>query len=104
MRTKYTALRAAAISLLVASCTEQSTPTATPIGPPTVARLDVESSHGQKRLVRDFTPDVPMAYYDLSLQFTKLTSVITPPVQARAYGYMGLALYESLVSGIPDRR
>jgi hypothetical protein len=47
---------------------------------------------------------VPVAYYDLSLEFMKLTAVITPPVQARAYGYMGLALYESLVSGMPHHR
>src|SRR6185437_11574636 len=28
----------------------------------------------------------------------------TPPVQARAYGYMGLALYEALIGGMPDHR
>jgi hypothetical protein len=45
-----------------------------------------------------------MAYYDLSLRFTKLTAGFTPPIQGRAYGYMGIALYEALVRGMPDHR
>jgi hypothetical protein len=59
---------------------------------------------GRRSLVRDFAADVPIAYYDLSLQFTKRTAGFTPPVQARAYGYMGIALYEALVDGMPGRR
>jgi hypothetical protein len=47
---------------------------------------------------------VPLAYYDLSLTFTKRTAGFTPPVQSRAYAYMGLALYEALVSGMPGHR
>ena len=54
--------------------------------------------------VADFGADVPLAYYELSLGFTKRTAGFTPPVQARAYAYMGLALYEALVDGMPDRR
>ena len=57
-----------------------------------------------RSLVRDFSADVPVAYYNLSLQFTKRTAGFTPPVQARAYGYMGIALYEALVDGMPDHR
>ena len=55
-------------------------------------------------LVSHFGPDVPISYYNLSLQFTKRTGGITPPVQSRAYAYMGLALYEALVGGMPDHR
>ena len=58
----------------------------------------------RRSLVRDFGPDVPIAYYNLSLQFTKRTAGFTPPVQARAYAYMGMALYEALVEGMPDHR
>jgi hypothetical protein len=108
MRTKYTMVRAAAMSVLVAGCTEKATPTAIQTAPPnaasTAASFDDDQSNGARHLVRDFTPDVPIAYFDLSLEFTKLTAGITPPVQARAYGYMGLALYESLVSGMPNHR
>ena len=48
--------------------------------------------------------DVPLAYYNLSFTLSKRTGGITPPVQARIFAYMGLALYESLVSGMPHNR
>jgi hypothetical protein len=62
---------------------------------PANALLDRVSSYGA---------EVPLAYYELSLAFTKQTAGFTPPVQSRAYAYMGLALYEALVSGMPDHR
>ena len=52
----------------------------------------------------DFDPGVPLAYYQLSLDFSKSTAGFTPPVQARAFGYMGLALYESVIGGMPENR
>jgi hypothetical protein len=52
----------------------------------------------------DFDAGVPLAYYQLSLDFSKSTAGFTPPVQARAFGYMGLALYESVIGGMPDNR
>jgi hypothetical protein len=54
--------------------------------------------------VAGYGAEVPLAYYDLSLAFTKRTAGFTPPVQSRAYAYMGLALYEALVSGMPSHR
>ena len=54
--------------------------------------------------VSSYGPEVPLAYYDLSFRFTRRTAGFTPPVQSRAYAYMGLALYEALVSGMPEHR
>ena len=91
-----------AIALLVGGCTERSLPTEAP-----AARKGTSSAElqiGGRPLVQEFGPEVPIAYYDLSLQFTRQTAGFTPPVQARAYAYMGLALYEALVSGMPGRR
>jgi hypothetical protein len=48
--------------------------------------------------------DVPLAYYELSFTLSKRTGGITPPVQARIFAYMGLALYESIVGGMPRNR
>jgi hypothetical protein len=56
------------------------------------------------RLVRDYGSEVPLAYYQLSLDFSRSTAGFTPPVQARAYAYMGIALYESLVGGMPEQQ
>lgn len=44
---------------------------------------------------------VPRHYFDFSLKLVKETPGFTPPVAARAFGYMGLSLYESVVPGIP---
>ncbi|HJQ54421.1 MAG TPA: vanadium-dependent haloperoxidase [Gemmatimonadaceae bacterium] len=52
----------------------------------------------------DFDGGVPLAYYQLSLEFSKSTAGFTPPVQARAFGYMGLALYEAVIGGMPDNQ
>jgi hypothetical protein len=95
------------VGLLVAGCMERSTPIAAPTARPTLAtelRAENDGANGGRPLVRDFGTDVPIAYYNLSLQFTKQTAGFTPPVQARAYAYMGLALYEALVAGMPDNR
>jgi hypothetical protein len=54
--------------------------------------------------VRRYGAEVPVAYYDLSFTLSKRTGGITPPVQARIFAYMGLALYESLVAGMPRHR
>src|SRR3974390_2194217 len=48
--------------------------------------------------------DVPLAYYNLSFTLSKRTGGITPPVPARIFAYMGRALYESVVAGMPLNR
>ncbi len=98
---KRRVVSAAVVVALVAGCTESSTTTARPLA---ASRADLESTHGARVSVRDYSPEIPIAYYNLSLQFTKQTAGFTPPVQARAFGYMGLALYEALVGGMPDHR
>jgi len=56
------------------------------------------------RPVRRYGAEVPLSYYDLSFKLSKRTGGMTPPVQARIFAYMGLALYESLVGGMPHHR
>jgi len=51
-----------------------------------------------------YSMDVPLAYYKLSFTLSKRTGGITPPVQARIFANMGLALYESVVGGMPHNR
>lgn len=94
----------AAVGLLVASCADGRAPTIA--GPHSSARrqAEVDARNGARSLAADFDATVPSAYYQLSLDFTRATAGITPLVQARAYGYMGLALYEAVVGGMPDHR
>lgn len=49
-----------------------------------------------------YSSDVAFAWYNLELRLIKQTSLgFTPPVSARALGYTGIALYESVVPGMP---
>ncbi len=51
--------------------------------------------------VRTYDSQVPVKYFDYSLKLVKQTPGFSPPVAARAFGYMGLSIYESMVSGMP---
>src|SRR3954462_1136105 len=101
MRRMQTVLRPAVVMLLIAGCSDKIAPTAAPSAVESRSGLHDE---GATSLVRDYGVDVPNAYFDLSRKFTIRTGGFTPPVQARAYGYMGLALYEGLAPGMPEHR
>jgi hypothetical protein len=94
------AVHTVVIGLLFAACTDSRAPTVT--APQADART--ETGTGVVSTAAHFDPGVPLAYYQLSLVFSKRTGGFTPPVQARAFGYMGLALYEAVIAGMPDHR
>ena len=49
-----------------------------------------------------FNADVPAKWYALAITLARTTpNQGLAPINARAFGYMGLALYESVVPGIP---
>jgi len=51
----------------------------------------------------DFNAEVVTEWYDLVATLTTETVGYTPPVAARAFGYTGVALYESVQYGIPGK-
>lgn len=53
---------------------------------------------------RTFKADVALKWNDLQLQLIRTTPGFTPPVASRALGYSNLALYETVVKGIPGKR
>ncbi len=53
---------------------------------------------------QDYTADVPSSFYKLAIRLTKEGPGFSPPVAARAYGYIGLSLYESVVAGMSGHR
>jgi len=104
MSTQRNVLSAALLALVVAACSERPLPT---IGAPeSSVRVQeaTEATAGRGSTAADFDATVPLAYYQLSLVFSKRTAGFTPPVQARAFGYMGIALYESLLGGMRDHQ
>lgn len=50
-----------------------------------------------------YDSDVTRDWFRLQNMLVKEGTGFTPPVASRAFGYSGLALYEALVSGMPDR-
>jgi hypothetical protein len=52
----------------------------------------------------DFDAAVAAAWFDELLALIRVTPGYSPPVAARAIGYTGVALYESIVAGMPEHR
>ncbi len=51
-----------------------------------------------------YPADVAINWISLELKIVKTTAGFTPPIVARALGYTGLVLYESVVPGMPTYR
>ena len=49
-----------------------------------------------------YSSAVATEWFQLALVLTQQTPGFSPPVAARAFGYLGLTLYESVVPGMPD--
>ncbi|WP_461090816.1 vanadium-dependent haloperoxidase [Spirosoma gilvum] len=52
----------------------------------------------------EYNSNVAATWAALQLKLTKTTAGFTPPVAARAYGYVGLTMYEAIVPGIANRK
>jgi len=89
MRTSFLALGLAAIfSTLVAQAQ-----TSVPLIPPVSISAPQPSA---------YSAAVATEWFDLALLLTQQTPGFSPPVAARALGYLGLTLYESVVPGMPQ--
>ena len=51
-----------------------------------------------------YNADVPLAWFKEAVSLSLTTPGTTAPVASRTFGYMGLALYESVVPGMPDNK
>ena len=54
------------------------------------------------RPAQQFSAAVATDWFSLALQLTQQTPGFSPPVASRAFAYLGLALYESVVPGMPE--
>lgn len=54
--------------------------------------------------VDQFDVRVPAAWFDLGLRLVQTTPGFSPPVASRAFGYLGVTLYEAVLPGMPDHR
>jgi hypothetical protein len=75
---------------------------ATPIrwlGSPT---LSLAGSSARPLAATQFDAAVPTAWFDLAQRLVRGTPGYSPPVASRAFGCLGVGLYEAVAPGIPD--
>ncbi|MBD2715252.1 vanadium-dependent haloperoxidase [Microvirga sp. STR05] len=65
---------------------------------------DKETAAPESVPATSYTAEVADKWAKLTLQLVRTSPGFTPPVTARALGYAGLTMYESVVAGIPGRR
>jgi hypothetical protein len=75
--------------LFLIGCQKDSTP-APPVNP------DIQAS--------TYDASVPLAWFNLAISLARSVPGNTGPVQSRSFGYLGLALYESVVPGMPSNQ
>ena len=63
--------------------------------------LPRNDEHGPSSHAKKFSADVALVWTKLQQNLTKSTPGFDPLVQARSFSYSGLALYESIVKGMP---
>lgn len=56
----------------------------------------------QKIYTKDFNADVPLKWNELIIQIDRYATGFRPPAAARMFAYTGMAVYESVVPGMPD--
>ena len=71
------------------------------ISMPGVSVSGVAATSAKPIEATEFNSEVPTAWFDLVNRLIKGTPGYSPPVAARALGWVGLGLYESVVPGIP---
>ena len=93
MTMRATALRAALSLLVAASMLLPAPAAAQPAAPNTAARP-----------AGAYSAAVATEWFQLALLLTQQTPGFSPPVASRALAYLGLALYESVVPGMPQQQ
>ena len=64
--------------------------------------IEAQTQTTTARPASAYSAAVAIEWFQLDLQLTQQTPGFSPPVAARALGYLGLTLYESVVPGIPN--
>ena len=70
------------------------------MGAANLAQAQAQAVADPARPASAFSASVATDWYSLALQLTQQTPGFSPPVAARAFAYLGLALYEAVVPGM----
>lgn len=83
-------------ALILSSCQKELEPAAAP----PLEQASKAGVHGHLQQTKTFSDDVVLKWMNLHLRIQQTTS----PESARRMGYIGVALYESVVPGMPAYR
>ncbi|MBP6694386.1 MAG: hypothetical protein KA161_04615, partial [Saprospiraceae bacterium] len=69
-----------------------------------IASCSKDNEFKESPETREYTPQHVYSYFNLTCKMLKGTQGFFPPQAARAYSYISLANYESVVHGIKDAK
>ncbi|HEU5164247.1 MAG TPA: vanadium-dependent haloperoxidase [Chitinophagaceae bacterium] len=89
-----------ATSLFIVSCQKQiDKPHQPNLEESTVANQN--SQHGHLNQTKEYSSEVVLKWMDMQLRVIRTTAGMPPPTNSRLFAYSGIALYESVVPGMP---
>ena len=65
------------------------------------AASNYNSSHGHLKQTKDYSSEVALKWMDMQLRVIRSSAGMPPATNSRLFGYSGVALYESVVPGMP---
>lgn len=93
----------AAVCLAVGLLAGCDSPAPTDVAPLSDDLLSLNAAPAPVAAAHNFSADVPVAWFNLSYELTR-DEGLSPPVASRAWGYAGVTLWETVVSGIPTHQ
>ena len=69
-----------------------------------ITSCNKDESNIEFRKASEFSSEVPIAWNELLVEIDRYSPNYRPPAAARAMGYIGMAVYESVVPGVPENR
>ena len=62
------------------------------------------NEHGHLQQTKTFSSEVVLKWMDMQLRVIRTTTGMPPATNSRLFAYSGVALYESVVPGMPDHQ
>src|SRR5262245_31496388 len=102
MRKKFLsiALVTLMVALFISSCQKQFDQPYEP-DPEENARANQSNRHGHLKQTKEYSSAVALKWMELQLRVIRTTAGMPPPTNSRLFAYAGIALYESVVNGMP---
>ena len=88
------------VALFISSCQKKVDKPFQP-NPEESAVANQNSQHGHLLQAKEYSSEVVLKWMDMQLRVIRTTAGMPPPTNSRFFAYSGVALYESVVPGMP---